>query len=141
MNVELAECLDQIAAGKMWSESALKAAINKPFLSDAEKAVVLRYLNGTHNGLDHVTLQVIAMAIRNNIGELIMDNAAFDFIKVIAGTMTGEIKQLRAILDVLEDGETLAHLGVSDEDTLLVEEAHAMVSDWIKDGRTTLCEV
>lgn len=70
-----------------------------------------------------------------------MDNAAFNFIKVIAGTMTGEIKQLRAILDVLEDGETLAHLGVSDEDTLLVEEAHAMVSDWIKDGRTTLCEV
>ena len=135
MNVELAECLDQIAAGKMWSESALKAAANKPYLSDAEKAVVLRYINGSHNGLDHVMLQDVAMAIRNN-----MDNAAFNFIKVIAGTMTGEIKQLRAILDVLEDGETLAHLGVSDEDILLVEEAHAMVSDWIKDGKRLFWE-
>lgn len=67
MNVELAECLDQIAAGEMWSESALKAAINKPFLSDAEKAVVLRYINGSHNGLDHVMLQDVAMAIRNNM--------------------------------------------------------------------------
>ena len=71
-------------------------------------------------------------------GELIMENAVLEFIKVIAGTMTGEIKQLRAILDVLEDGEALANLGVSDEDISLVEEAHAMVSDWIKDGRITM---
>ena len=69
-----------------------------------------------------------------------MDNAAFDFIKVIAGTMTGEIKQLRAILDVLEDGEALANLGVSDEDQWLVVEAHAMVSDWIKDGKRLFWE-
>ena len=67
MNVELAECLDEIAAGKMWSESTLKAAINEPYLSDAEKAVLRRYLSGSHTGMDHVTLQVIAMAIRNNM--------------------------------------------------------------------------
>ena len=70
MNVELAECLDEcldgIAAGKKWSESALMAAINKPYLSDEEKAVLRRYLNGSQTGVDHVTLQVIAMAIRNN---------------------------------------------------------------------------
>ena len=66
MNVELAECLNEIAAGKMWSESALMAAISKPYLSDAEKAVLRRYLNGSHTGVDHVTLQVVAMAIRNN---------------------------------------------------------------------------
>lgn len=66
MNVELAECLDEIAAGKNWSESTLMAAINKPFLSDAEKAVLRRYLNGSHTGVDHVTLQDIARAIRND---------------------------------------------------------------------------
>ena len=68
MNVELADCLDEIAAGKMWSESTLMAAINEPYLSDEEKAVLRRYLNGSHTGVDHVTLQVIAMAIRNNRG-------------------------------------------------------------------------
>ena len=67
MNVELAECLDEIAAGKMWSESTLRAAINEPYLSEAEKGVLRRYLNGSHTGVDHVTLQVIAMAIRNNM--------------------------------------------------------------------------
>ena len=67
MNVELAEGLDEIAAGKMWSESTLMAAINEPCLSDTEKRVLRRYLNGSHTGVDHVTLQVIAMAIRNNM--------------------------------------------------------------------------
>ena len=68
MNIELAECLDEIAAGKNWSELALRAAINKPYLSDAEKAVLWRYLNGSHTGVDHVTLQGIAISIRNNRG-------------------------------------------------------------------------
>lgn len=67
MNVELAECLDEIAAGKMWSESALRAAINEPYLSDTEKWVLRRYLSGSHTEMDHVTLQVIAMAIRNKM--------------------------------------------------------------------------
>ena len=66
MNVELAECLDDIAAGKMWSESVLKAAINKHYLNDAEKAVLRRYLNGSQTGVDHVMLQDMARAIRNN---------------------------------------------------------------------------
>lgn len=66
MNVELAECLDGIAAGKMWSESALAEAIKKPYLSDEEKAALRRYLNGSHTGVDHVTLQDVARAIRNN---------------------------------------------------------------------------
>lgn len=59
---------------------------------------------------------------------------ALEFIEVIAGNMAEEIKQLPVILDVLEDGEALAYLGVNDEDLDMVEEAHAMVSDWIKDG-------
>lgn len=67
MNVELAECLDDIAAGKMWSESALAEAIKKPYLSNVEKAVLWRYLNGSHTGVDHVTLQGIAISIRNNM--------------------------------------------------------------------------
>ena len=71
MNVELAECLDEcldgIAAGKMWSESALMAAINEPHLSNAEKGALRRYLNGSHTGMDHVMLQVVAMAIRNKM--------------------------------------------------------------------------
>ena len=66
MNVELAECLDKIAAGRAWYGSALAEAIKKPYLSDAEKAVLRRYINGSQTGVDHVTLQVIAMAIRNN---------------------------------------------------------------------------
>ena len=66
MNIEFAESLDEIAAGKKWSECALRAAINEPYLSDAEKAVLWRYLNGSHTGVDHVTLQDIARAIRNN---------------------------------------------------------------------------
>ena len=135
MNVELAECLDEIAAGKNWSESALRSAINKPYLSNAEKAVLRRYLNGSHTGVDHVTLQDIARDIRNN-----MENAALEFIKAIASNMPEVNKPLLAILEALEDGEALAYLGVSDEDLDMVEEAHAMVSDWIKDGKRFLGE-
>lgn len=61
--------------------------------------------------------------------------SALEFIEVIAGNMAEEIKQLPVILDVLEDGEALAYLGVKDEDLDMVEEAHTMVSDWIKDGK------
>ena len=69
-----------------------------------------------------------------------MENAALEFIKAIASNMPEVNKPLRAILDVLEDGEALAYLGVSDDDLPLVEEAHAMVSDWIKDGKRHLGE-
>ena len=70
-----------------------------------------------------------------------MKNASFEFIEAIASNMPEVHKPLRAILEALEDGEALDYLGVTDEDLDMVEEAHAMVSDWIKDGRTTLCEV
>ena len=66
MNVKLAGRLDEIAAGRAWYGSALAEAIKKPYLSDVEKAVVFRYLNGSQTGMDHVTLQDIARAIRNN---------------------------------------------------------------------------
>ena len=66
MNVGLAECLDEIAAGRAWYGAALAEAFKKPYLSDVEKTVVLRYLNGSQTGMDHVTLQDIARAIRNN---------------------------------------------------------------------------
>ena len=67
-----------------------------------------------------------------------MGHAALEFIKVIAGHMAEVNKPLSAIRDVLEDGGALGYLGVTDEDQDLVEEAHAMVSDWIKDGRSFL---
>ena len=66
MNVELAESLDEIAAGLAWNGSALAEAIEKPYLSAVEKAVLFRYLNGSNVGLDHITLQGIAISIRNN---------------------------------------------------------------------------
>jgi hypothetical protein len=67
-----------------------------------------------------------------------MDHKALFFIEMIAGNLPEVDKSLSAIKDVLEDGEALAWLGVTDEDLDLVEEAHAMVSDWIKEGRSFL---
>lgn len=69
-----------------------------------------------------------------------MKNAAFDFITAIASNMPEVNKPLCAILEALEDGEALAYLGVTDEDLDMVEEAHAMVSDWIKDGKSLFGE-
>ena len=65
-----------------------------------------------------------------------MESLALEFIKAIASNMAEVNKPLQEILYALEDGEALAYLGVTDEDLDMVEEAHAMVSDWIKDGRT-----
>ena len=69
-----------------------------------------------------------------------MENAALEFIEAIASNMPEVNKPLRAILEALEDGEALGYLGVTDEDLDMVEEAHAMVSDWIKDGKRILGE-
>ena len=69
-----------------------------------------------------------------------MENAAFAFIEAIASNMAEVDKPLRAVLEALEDGEALDYLGVTDEDLDMVEEAHAMVSDWIKDGKRFLGE-
>lgn len=71
-----------------------------------------------------------------------MENLDLDFIKAIASNMAEVNKPLQAILDALEDGEALAYLGVTDDDDLdMVEDAHALVSDWIKDGKRILGEV
>ena len=63
---------------------------------------------------------------------------AISFIEMIAGNLPEVDQPLSAIIDVLEDGEALAWLGVTDEDQDVVEDAHAMVSDWIKEGRSFL---
>jgi uncharacterized protein YgfB (UPF0149 family) len=67
-----------------------------------------------------------------------MDHKAISFIEVIAGNLPEVDKSLNAIRDVLEDGEALVWLGVTDGDRDMVEEAHAMVSDWIKAGLSFL---
>lgn len=69
MIIDLAGRLDEIAAGRAWYGSALAEAIKKPYLSDVEKAVVYRYLNGSQGGMDHVTLQSIAISIRDSEGD------------------------------------------------------------------------
>lgn len=67
-----------------------------------------------------------------------MNNSAVEFINSIASNMPEAIKPLVTIKDVLEDGEALAYLGVTDEDQDLVEEAHNIVSTWIESGREFL---
>lgn len=69
MKIDLAGRLDEIAAGRTWYGSALAEAIEKPYLSAVEKAVLFRYLNGSNVGLDHVTLQGIAISIRDREGD------------------------------------------------------------------------
>ena len=61
-----------------------------------------------------------------------------DFIEAIASNMAEVKKPLAAIRDVLEDDEALLHLGITDEDQEMVEEAHDMISRFIKRGLVTL---
>lgn len=68
-------------------------------------------------------------------------NEARQFIEAIASNMKEVKKPLASIRNVLEDGEALAYLGVTDEDQEMVEEAHDMVSGWIKAGLETLDQV
>ena len=58
-----------------------------------------------------------------------------DFIAAIASNM-GELthKPLADIKAVLEDGEALLHLGATDDDQGVVEEAHDIVCGWISAG-------
>lgn len=58
-----------------------------------------------------------------------------DFIAAIASNM-GELthKPLADIKAVLEDGEALLHLGATDDDQVVVEEAHSIVSAWLDVG-------
>lgn len=68
-------------------------------------------------------------------------NAARQFIEAIASNMTEVKKPLKAIRDTLEDGEALLHLGATDDDQEMVEEAHDMVTQWMDAGLTTLDQV
>lgn len=63
-------------------------------------------------------------------------SAATQFIAAIASNMSDVEKPLADIRAVLEDGEALMHLGVTDEDQEMVEEAHALVSEWMRAGQT-----
>lgn len=63
-----------------------------------------------------------------------MSNAAIEFINVIGSNMEEVKKPLISIKNVLEDGEALSYLGVTDEDKEMVEEAHFIVSSWIEEG-------
>ena len=64
-----------------------------------------------------------------------MNNAAIEFINSIASNMPEVNKPLTTIKDILEDGEALMYLGVTDENQDMVEEAHDIVSTWIESGR------
>lgn len=67
-----------------------------------------------------------------------MSNAAIEFINVIGSNMEEVKKPLISIKNVLEDGEALGYLGVTDEDQKMVEEAHDIISKWIKEGKKFL---
>lgn len=67
-----------------------------------------------------------------------MSNAAIEFINAIGSNMEEVNKPLVSIKNVLEDGEALGYLGVTDEDQEMVEEANDIVSNWIKEGREFL---
>ena len=67
-----------------------------------------------------------------------MSNAAIEFINVIGSNMEEVNKPLISIKNALEDGEALGYLGVTDEDQGMVEEAHDIVSNWIKEGKEFL---
>lgn len=64
-----------------------------------------------------------------------MSNAAIEFINAIASNMEEANKPLISIKDALEDAEALDYLGVTDEDQEMVEEAHDIICNWIKEGK------
>lgn len=67
-------------------------------------------------------------------------NKAQQLIEAIASNMNEVNKPLADILAVLEDGEALLFLGATDEDQEVVEEAHDMVREMIKDGHQYFAE-
>jgi hypothetical protein len=67
-------------------------------------------------------------------------NAATQFIEAVASNMSEMNASLLAIADVLCDGEALTHLGVTDEDQAMIEEAHDIITGWIDAGKATLSE-
>ena len=66
-------------------------------------------------------------------------NRARQIIEEIASNM--DDKQLKDIRYVLEDGEALASLGFTDDDQEVIEEAHFVITNWIKSGLETYGQV
>lgn len=60
---EIARELTATALGEAYFGNALYVARDTPGLTEEEKRVLSRYLDGTHNGTDHVRLQRIACKI------------------------------------------------------------------------------
>lgn len=60
---QIAKELTDTALGRAYYGSALLAAKDMPLLTDEERQVVLRYLDGAQRGTDHVALQDIANRI------------------------------------------------------------------------------
>jgi|GEM_PF-4267618 len=60
----LAQQLEMIAMGEAFFGQALRAAKKLPIVDEDEKALLSRFENGTDSGIDHVSLQVVALRIR-----------------------------------------------------------------------------
>lgn len=60
---QIARELIDTALGKAYYGSALYAAKDIPVLTDEERLVVLRYLEGAQCGMDYIELQCIAHKI------------------------------------------------------------------------------
>ena len=65
-------------------------------------------------------------------------NAAIEFIKAIASNFAETRVELVDIKNVLEDGDALAGLGATDDDQEMVETAHALICEWIGEGKQFL---
>lgn len=66
--------LESIALNKSYSESALQAALDLPWVSDEDKNTILRYLSGTQGSTDHITLQDIANQTMRHLEEASNDS-------------------------------------------------------------------
>ena len=64
--------------------------------------------------------------------------ASIDFIHAIASNMPEADKPLSDIKATLEDGQALLYLGATDDDQPMIECAHAIVSDWMNEGKKYL---
>ena len=65
-------------------------------------------------------------------------NQAIIFIQAIGQELTEMNPLLQDILYVLEDGDAMERMGVTDDDQELVEEAHSWVQSWIDEGKQYL---
>jgi len=63
-NHELANKLDQIAAGNTYDAEALLAAVRHDVTTSNDRAMLGRYLFGGHLGADRLSLQELANYIR-----------------------------------------------------------------------------